>query len=280
MILFGDKFVTREQVNIDLEDRGYQFGDGVYEVIRVYYGKPFYLKDHMERLKHSLEEISIPLPYSLERLEELLEELIRINQLQEGNIYLQITRGISSPRNHLFPAEAKPVLTAYTIHADRPLELTEKGVSVITTEDIRWLRCDIKSLNLLPNVLAKQKAKEAGCFEALFVRNGVFTEGSSSNVFFVKGNELYTHPSNQLILHGITRKIILQIAEEKQIPVHFEALPVEELHSVDECFLTGTNAEVMPVIRIDEQKVGSGKPGPVTRLIQQQFEQKIEALKG
>lgn len=280
MILFGEQFVTREQVNIDLEDRGYQFGDGIYEVIRIYHGKPFYLMKHLERLKRSAEQIFLPLPYSIERLAELLEELIRINQLHEGNIYLQITRGISSPRNHLFPSEAKPVLTAYTIPADRPLEFIEKGVSAITTEDIRWLRCDIKSLNLLPNVLAKQKAKEAGCFEALFIRNGVFTEGSSSNVFFVKGNELYTHPSNHLILHGITREIILQIAEEQQIPVHFEALPVEELNSIDECFLTGTNSEVMPVIQIDGQVVGSGKPGPVTRRIQQHFEQKIEALRG
>lgn len=274
MILWNDRLVPRSEAKVDIEDRGYQFGDGVYEVIRVYGGRTFYLQEHLLRLEKCAREIGLPLPWDVSQLAERINQLVEANQLREGTVYLQVTRG-AAPRNHAFPESVQPVLIAYTSEAPRPVAMLKDGIRTCTLEDIRWLRCDIKSLNLLGAVLAKQEALERGCKEAILVRNGSVTEGSSSNVFIVKNDILYTHPANNLILHGITRAIILKCAEEAGIPVKEETFSVDSLYNADEVFITGTTVEVCPVTQVDDRKIGSGTPGPLTRRLQQAFDEQI-----
>ncbi len=193
--LWNDKIVNEDEVIINKEDRGYQFGDGVYEVIKVYNGEMFTTDEHIDRLYLSAEKIRITIPYTKDKLHKLLHELVEINNLGTGHIYFQITRG-TAPRVHNFPVgNIQPVITAYTKENERPFENFEKGVKATFVEDIRWLRCDIKSLNLLGAVLAKQEATEKGCYEAILHRGDVVTEGSSTNVFGIKDGVLYTHPS-------------------------------------------------------------------------------------
>jgi D-alanine transaminase len=274
--ILNGKIIERSEAKVDIEDRGYQFGDGVYEVIRVYNGKMFTATEHLNRFVKSLDSIGITLPYTMDHLTKLLEDLIAKNNLQLGTIYMQITRGVA-PRNHAFPSEnMSPSLVAYTKEAARPLENLKIGVKTIVTEDIRWLRCDIKSLNLLGNLLAKQKAAEVGCFEAIQHRGQDVTEGSSSNIFIVKNGMIFTHQSDNLILKGITKDVILQVCERNSIPVEERTFTLDEFMDADEVFLSSTTAEVMPIIEVDGKKVGDGLPGPVTKRLQEWFEQEIE----
>lgn len=273
-ILFHEKLVKRGEAVIDIEDRGYQFGDGVYEVIRVYNSRPFAMDEHLARLQASAQKIKMQLPYPLDRLRQLLLELIKTNQLQKGTLYVQMTRG-TAPRAHSFPKNENPFIVAYTQEVPRPLDYFSKGIRTITTDDIRWLRCDIKSLNLLGAVLAKQEALENGCQEAILIRDDVVTEGSSTNVFAIKDGILYTHPANHLILNGITRMITLELAKKKEIPVVEKPFTRQELYEAEEVFVTGTTMEISPVIQIDQQTIGKGTPGPLTRTLQELFEQRI-----
>jgi D-alanine transaminase len=274
--LLNGEIIDRSQAKVDIEDRGYQFGDGVYEVIRVYNGKMFTLAEHLKRFADSAESIGISLPFSILKLSEMLEELTEKNNLRTGNIYMQVTRG-AAPRNHLFPTgNVTPTLVAYTINGVRPLENLKSGVKTILTEDLRWLRCDIKSLNLLGNLLAKQKASEQGCFEAIQHRGQDVTEGSSSNIFMVKNGVVITHESNHLILKGITKDVILNLCTKNNIPVQERTFSLTELEEAEEVFLSSTTAEVMPVIEIDGKKIGSGTPGHLTRKLQDLFQKEIE----
>ncbi|WHX99655.1 D-amino-acid transaminase [Neobacillus sp. DY30] len=274
--LLNGEIIERSQAKVDVEDRGYQFGDGIYEVIRVYNGKMFTAAEHLSRFKRSSESIGITLPFSSLELTEMLNELIIKNNLNTGNIYMQVTRGVA-PRNHLFPTgNVVPTLTAYTINGVRPLENLKSGVKTILTEDIRWLRCDIKSLNLLGNLLAKQKASEQGCFEAIQHRGQDVTEGSSSNIFIVKNGTVITHESNHLILKGITKDVILNLCMKNNIPVQERTFSLAELEEAEEVFLSSTTAEVMPIIEIDGKKVKSGIPGPLTCKLQDLFQKEIE----
>lgn len=261
---------NREDVHIDPEDRGYQFGDGVYEVIRVYNGKPFLLDDHLARLERSVREMRMTLPLSIELLRERIDELIVREQCKTGSVYLQVTRGVA-PRIHHFPASGKSFLTGYVTRRERPLEQLEKGIKALTTEDIRWLRCDIKSLNLLGSVFAKQKAIENGCQEAILHRNETVTECSSANFFIVKGGVVYTHPTNHLILSGVTRAAVLRLAQKLNIDVEETPFQRKDIYTADEAFLTGTITEVSPVVNVDDQPIADGRPGEVTRKLQQAF---------
>lgn len=279
-IILNGKIVERETASIDIEDRGYQFGDGVYEVIRIYNGKMFTADEHLQRLYDSASSISIKIPYDKKELHVLLEQLIERNQVKLGTIYFQFTRGVS-PRKHPFPAnDVKPSFVAYTKDAERPTEKMMNGVKVIVTEDIRWLRCDIKSLNLLGNLLANQKATEAGCDEAILHRDGIVTEGSHSNIAIVKDDKIYTHPANHLILNGISRRTLLQLCERESVPVLEKSFSVSDLEDADEVFLTGTTVEVMPVVEIDGKLVKDGRPGQLTTKLQTWFKQEIEACCG
>ncbi len=276
-IILGDQLLERSDVLIDLEDRGYQFGDGVYEVIRVYGGKLFTMKEHIDRLFQSAKKIKLDISMSPEQIQNLVESLLKENGVNFGSVYMQVTRG-AAPRNHKFPLPAsntKAVFTAYTNEVPRPQSQLENGVEAITAEDIRWLRCDIKSLNLLPNVLAKQEAADSGCFEAILHRNGIVTEGSSSNAYIVKNNEVMTHPADNLILNGITRQVLATLCKDNGIPFVEKEFEVKDLLHADEVFITSTTSEVMPVIKLDGRAVGNGVPGEITRKLQALFEAKI-----
>jgi D-alanine transaminase len=274
--LVNGEIIPRHDAKIDVEDRGYQFGDGIYEVIRIYNGKMFTAAEHLKRFEKSAQNIGITLPFKDEMIIEMLERLILKNNLDLGIIYMQLTRG-TAPRNHAFPTEnIAPTLVAYTSKVDRPLNALKDGVKTILTEDIRWLRCDIKSLNLLGNILAKQKAVEKGCFEVIMHRGNDVTEGSSSNIYIVKNGVVITHESNNLILKGITKDVILQIISENNFVVEERTFTLDELEGADEVFLSSTTAEVMPIVEVDGRKVSDGTPGPVSRKLQELFRNEIE----
>ena len=273
--LWNDRIVADEEVVVDKEDRGYQFGDGVYEVVKVYNGPLFTMEEHVERFYASAEKIKITIPYTKDKLYTLLHQLVEANEIDTGHIYFQITRG-ACPRNHIFPGnDVQPVLTGNAKENPRPVANFENGVKATFAEDIRWLRCDIKSLNLLGAVLAKQEAHEKGCYEAILHRGETVTEGSSSNIYGVKDGVLYTHPADNLILNGITRQVILKCAEEIGMPVKEEAFTKEQLLAMDEVIVSSTTSEVTPIIDIDGQVIGGGKPGGWTRKLQAQFDTKI-----
>ena len=272
-ILLNDQFLSRDDVHIDLEDRGYQFGDGIYEVVRIYNGVPFELDPHLVRFQRSADEIGLKLPMSLEETSSKITQLIELNKLKDGIIYFQVTRG-AAPRNHAYPANTTAVLTAYTKEVPRPVEKLEKGIKVVTIEDIRWLRCDIKSLNLLGNVMAKQYAVDHGADEAVQIRDNIVTEGSSSNFYIVKDGKIFTHPANNFILNGITRMVIKDIANKLNIPFIEENFTFKEVLEADEAFISSTTVEAMPVIQINDHVVNH-EPGPIVRALQAEIEKRI-----
>ncbi|TAJ08575.1 MAG: D-amino-acid transaminase [Nitrospirae bacterium] len=268
-------FMPLEQATVSVEDRGYQFGDGVYEVIRTYRGAPFQTDAHLSRLARSAQAIGLPMPYSNREWNELVTEGLKRAGFAESKVYIQLTRGVA-PRDHAFPPESRPTVVM-TIRELRPLAqaICDAGVEAITFDDIRWGRCDIKSVNLLANVLARQRAKEAGVFEAIFVRDGVVTEGSVSNVFVVRHGTLATAPEGPCILSGVTRALVLALARKEKLSVEERPVSLDELRHADEVFLCGTTVEVLPVVRIDGQVVGTGKPGPLTGRLSERFKQAV-----
>jgi len=271
IIYLNGKLIPKTEAAISPEDRGFNFADGIYEVIKYYGGRPFRYADHMERLRRSLREIRIDFDGS-GLLEAVFQTLLEQNGLadQEAGIYLQITRG-SHTRIHQFPEDIKPTVYATAFPFASKWDQLKNGVKVITTEDIRWLRCDIKSVSLLPNVLAAEKAHEQDAVEAIFIRNGIVTEGSHSSFMAVKNGVVYTHPDSNLILPGITKIVIREICKANNISLVEEGIPASELAIMDEMMIVGTGSEVTPVVQLDENLVGNGKPGPVTLFIQEKF---------
>lgn len=272
--LWNDQIIEDEKVVIDKEDRGYQFGDGIYEVVKVYNGQFFTLDEHLDRLYESAEKIRMAIPYTKDKMAMLLHELVEKNEINTGHVYFQVSRG-ASPRQHTFPEGVNAIVTGTAIENARPEENLAKGVKATFVEDIRWLRCDIKSLNLLGAVLAKQEAHEKGCYEAILHRGEIVTEGSSSNVSIIKNGVFYTHPANNFILNGITRQVILKCAEEIGLPVKEEAFTKSDLLVADEIIVSSTTSEVTPVIEVDGTVIGGGQVGEWTRKLQAQFETKI-----
>ncbi|MDR3560269.1 MAG: D-amino-acid transaminase [Negativicutes bacterium] len=263
--LINGKIIGLDEQVIELEDRGYQFGDGVYEVTRVYNGRCFAFTLHMDRLYRSLRELKIPATYTVDELAEFHEQLIKESGLEEAAIYLQITRGVA-PRAHGFPDSVVPRLTMTIRPVSGNQALRDTGATGIFVPDVRWMRCDIKSINLLGNLLAKQAAKDAGVYEGIQVRDGIVTEGSSSNFFVVKDGILWTHPLSNLILQGITRTVIVEkLVPELGLTLVEKAFDVDFVKKSDEAFVTGTTTEIMPFIRLDGAPVGDGKVGPVAR---------------
>jgi len=264
-------FVSKNEAVISPEDRGFNFADGIYEVIKYYGGNPFRYADHMERLKRSLHEVAIAFD-GCDELELVFQELLEKNGLggQDAGVYLQISRG-SQTRIHRFPEKIEPTVYATVFPFASKWDQLNNGVKVITTEDIRWLRCDIKSISLLPNVMAAQKAYLQNAVEAIFIRNGIVTEGSHSSFLAVKDGTVYTHPDSNLILPGITKKVIREICNENNIPMLEESFPASELANMDEMMIVGTGSEVSPVVQIDDMQVGNGKPGLLTSFIEDKF---------
>lgn len=268
--------VDLKELVIAMEDRGYQFGDGVYEYTKVYNGKCFSLKPHIDRLYRSLRELRIPAVFTFDEMAGIHERLIRESDIQNGGIYLQITRGWA-PRAHNFPDNVVPCLTMTIRPSTLNPSLWDNGVGVLSVPDERWLRCDIKSLNLLGNILGKQKAKEAGCYEAIQIRDNMVTEGTSSNFFIVKDEVLWSYPVGNLILKGVTRtRVVEEIAPSLKLSFLEKAFPLETALKADEAFLSGTTTEIMPIITIDGKPVGDGKVGPVTKKIQNAYKAMID----
>jgi D-alanine transaminase len=277
-IYLNGNLIAKNEAFISPEDRGFNFADGIYEVIKYYGGKPFRYADHIERLRRSLHEVRIDFS-ELDQFESVFGELLEKNELagQEAGVYLQISRG-SHTRIHRFPENIKPTVYATAFPFASNSEQLKKGIKVITAEDIRWLRCDIKSIALLPNVLYAQKADEQKAAEAIFIRNGVVTEGTHSSFMAVKNGMVHTHPDSNLILPGITKKVVIEICQANNIKVIEKGIPAKELDEMDEMMIVGTGSEVTPVVQMDGNLVGNGQPGPLTRFIQGKFFEQTQAL--
>ncbi len=265
------RFMPLAEALVPVEDRGYQFGDGVYEVVRTYRGAPFQLDAHLARLEQSATSIELPFPFRRNDWTAYVVEGIRLAEYTECKVYIQLTRGVA-PRDHFFPASAAPT-AVMTIREMRDLMpgLQAHGAQVIVVNDLRWGRCDIKSVNLLPNVMARQQAKEAGAFEAVLVRGGEVTEGAVSNVVIVRSGVLITPPTGPWILAGVTRAVVLDLARKEGIPVEERPVRVDELRAADEVFLTGTTVEILPVVRVDGTAIGKRCPGELTTLLRARF---------
>lgn len=268
------RYVPHWAAQVHVEDRGYQFADGVYEVTAVTDGRLVDNGPHMERLDRSLRELGIAWPMSPAALTQVQGEVIRRNRVREGIVYLQVTRGVAR-RDHAFPLRAAPSLVVTARHAGPPKAgLLDKGVKVILQKDIRWGRCDIKSVALLPNVLAKQAAREAGAFEAWLVDDdGFVTEGSSTNAWIVdRAGNLVTRHLENAILSGVTRRILVELAAAEGHKIVERPFAPAEAMAAPEAFLTSTTSFVMPVVQIDGTPVGAGIPGPVTRRLRALYE--------
>lgn len=273
IIMSQSKFVHRDSLSYPYEERGLQFGDGIYEVIRIYNGSYYLLDAHINRLFRSAEAIKIALPFTKDELRELLQQLTEKNAIMtDAKVYLQVTRG-SAPRSHAFPTHTKPNVYAYVQDWPRPLAKLKDGVGAITQRDVRWEYCYIKSLNLLPNVLAKQTAQEQNCYEAILHKDSLVTEGSSANVFLVQGGKIYTFPATKRILHGCVRMRVKKFATDLNLPLIEEGFYVDNMFSADEIFISSTSSEIMPVTSVDGKIIGDGKPGKITRQLQQAYEQ-------
>ena len=274
------RFVPLADASVNVEDRGYQFSDGVYEVCLVIGGRYWDEAGHLARLDRSLAALSIARPMADGPLRSVMAELLRRNRLRDALVYMQVTRGVA-PRNHPFPAKAVApslVMTAKRFDAGKSAALARRGVAVITAPDIRWARVDIKSVSLLPNVLAKQKAAEAGAAEAWLIRDDFVTEGSSSNAWIVdESGAIVTHPLGERILGGITRETVIRCAEALQIRVIERAFTREEAARAKEAFLTSATNLVMPVISIDGAPVGDGKPGPTAARLREAYIERCSA---
>ncbi|MCP3762911.1 D-amino-acid transaminase [Domibacillus sp. A3M-37] len=268
------KVISSSDPVLPIDERGHQFGDGVYEYIRIYNGRVFMMDEHMDRFFKSAEAIKLNLGQPREEIIAVVDDLIGRSGLSDCDVYMQATRGIA-PRNHLFPNV--PASISMTVKPFRAMDetLRENGAKVKLLPDERWQNCWIKTLNLLPNLLAKQEAFEAGAFEAVLVRDGIVTEGSSSNIFLVKDGKLITPPATKHILHGITRIAVLSIAAELDIPVEEKEFAPDFIFEADEAFLTSTGIEIVPVTSADDRAIGDSKPGAVTTKIYEAFMKRV-----
>ena len=268
------RYLPQGEAVVHIEDRGYQFADGVYEVVPVVRGRLVDEDPHLDRLERSLAELRIAMPMSRAALKLVSHELMRRNRLSNGFLYMQVTRGVA-PRDHKFPKAAAPALVM-TTRQTKPHSAKQlaEGVAVITLPDIRWKRCDIKSVSLLPNVLGKQAAVEAGAYEAWMVaEDGRVTEGTSTNAWIVTGdNKLVTREASGAILNGITRIALLRLAEHEGVELEERAFTVEEALQAREAFITSSTNFVMPVTRIDDKPVGNGHPGILTQRLREAYE--------
>ena len=276
-VYLNGEFLPKEQAMVSVEDRGFLLSDGIYEVTPAYRGQFYRMNDHLKRLRGGLTDLRID--YNPEELVEVQEHLLAANDLvgaEVSIVYLQITRGVAE-RTHYFPTfPTSPTVYAFAKEFHRPsVERWLEGFGAVTVPDRRWSRVDIKSISLLPNVMAAQAAVDAGVDDALLVKNGVALEGAQNNIFAVKGDTLITHPATQEILHGVTRSVIIEIADSLGLPLQERPIQAEELEDVDELFFSGTTTEVRPTVTLDGKPVGSGGVGEVSKAIYGAFRKEI-----
>jgi D-alanine transaminase len=279
VVYLNGEFLPRERATLSVDDRGFIFGDGIYEVTRVVNGRLFEPDRHMRRLMYGLRGIGIDPRMTAEQIIDVHYRLIRENGLTSGEatVYLQITRG-AAPRTHYFPPASTPptVFLSAAPFTPNPAQ-REAGATAVTYPDIRWSRCDLKTVNLLGAVLAKQHAVAAGSLEAVFIRDGVITEGSHTNVFGVIDGELRTYPRSNYILPGITRDVVLELAIEEGVNVRETPILQQEIGRLDELFVTGTTSDVTAIVQLDGRPVGSGTPGRITRQLAAALDRKLQA---
>lgn len=281
MIYLNGKFLPIEQAYIPVLDRGFIFGDGIYEVIPVYSRKPFRLPEHLSRLQHSLDGIRLKNPHSNEQWQGLIEQIIEQNEGDDQYLYLHITRGVAK-RDHAFPSGVAPTIFIMSNPLVTPSkELLSTGVAAITARDNRWGRCDIKAISLLPNILLRQLAGDAHAMETILIRDGLLTEGAASNIFIVKNDILLAPPKDHRMLPGITYDVVLELAESNAIPYMVRDISETELRIAEEVMLTSSTKEILPITRLDGEPIGEGKPGPLFRQLNQLYQAyKITMMRG
>ena len=267
------EFLPLGEARVSVLDRGFIFGDGVYEVIPVYSRRPFRLPEHLRRLQRSLDAIRLRNPMTDAEWARLVSDLVARHPGDDQSVYLQVTRG-AAKRDHAFPQGVKPTVFMMSGPLTTPSrEQIEKGVPCVTATDYRWLRCDVKSVSLLANCLLRQLAADAGAAEVILFRDGFLTEASSSNVFVVRSGRLLAPPKDHLILPGITYDVVLELAAAKGIAVELRAIPEQEVRGADEVWVTSSSKEVLAVATLDGRPVGSGRPGPVFRTAHDAFQE-------
>jgi len=272
IVYLNGEFMPLQNARIPVLDRGFIFGDSVYEVIPVYSRHPFRLPEHLARLQRSLEAVRLEAPLAGPEWTRLVHQLIERNAPEDQAIYLQVTRGVA-PRDHAFPADAAPTVFMMSNPLTTPSrKLVENGSRAITATDFRWLRCDIKVTSLLANCLLRQCSVDAGADEVVMFRDGYLTEGSSSNVFAVKGGVLLAPPKNHLVLPGITYDVVLELAAANKVPLEVREIAEDEVRRADELWLTSSSKEVLAITTLDRRPVGDGKPGPVFRVVYRAFQ--------
>jgi D-alanine transaminase len=275
LVYLNGQYLPLSEAKVSVLDRGFLFGDGVYEVIPSYSGQLFRLQDHLDRLQASLGRIRLEISYDLEMWLEIFAPLL--DKTKDQSIYLQITRGVATKRDHAFPKDPKP--TVFVMCSDiKPFAGLAIGVKALTMEDSRWEMCHVKATTLLANVLLKQQAVEQGCAEAILHRNGYVTEGAASNLFAVIDGILITPEKTAEILSGITRQVILELAVEHEIQVSEEIISLEALQTASEIWVTSSTREIIPVVGLDAKKVGDGKPGPVWKKMNHLFQEYKRSL--
>ncbi|AFJ02325.1 D-alanine aminotransferase [Methylophaga frappieri] len=278
-VFLNGQFMPAQAAQISVMDRGYLFGDGVYEVIPVYAGKAFLLAGHLARLQRSLDGIDLKNPLDNVSWQTLIQDLIARNQGGDQAVYLQITRGSAPQRDHVFPPAVLPgIFMMSNPLKPIPEHWLKTGIDAITVPDIRWQRCDIKAISLLANCLMKQQAEAAGAQEALLLRAGRLTEGAASNTYVFLDNVLITADTGPEILAGITRELVLQLAEEAGLKVSLRMATEAELHRADEIWVSSSTKELIPVTKLDGKRVGSGSPGPVWQDLFQRFQNKKQEV--
>lgn len=269
---WNGRIMPLSEVRVSVLDRAFLFGDAVYEALNIYSGRYWLFREHMTRLRRSLSELRIPC--DVDRLESRMLETLAASGVSHGIVYLQVTRG-EAPRTHYFPktpVSPNELIWITDTGPDPHASLREEGVGCITHEDLRWARRDIKTVNLLGNVLGSQAAVEAGCFEAILVEpTGLISEGTHTSVFAVRQGCLLTAPRSHHILPGITRGLVLQLADHANIPIEEHAVHVRDLPELDEMFLTGTSTEVLAIVNVDGKAIGTGRPGPITRKLHETY---------
>ena len=260
------EFRPLSETQVSVMDRGFLFGDGVYEVIPVYGGRLFRLAHHLKRLRNSLDGVRIANPLSTEAWETMLTELVDRNEGRDQAVYLQVTRGVAAGRDHAFPENSSPTLFAMSTPMAAAVDIDSvTGIRAITLPDIRWKLCNIKAITLLPNVLLRQQAIDSDGAEAILIKDGLAIEGAASNLFIVRNGLLITPPNGPALLPGITRDLIIELAANHAIPFREADIPEEQLFSADEIWLTSSTREISPVIQLDDRVISGGVPGPLWR---------------
>jgi len=278
MVFLNGKFMPIEEARVPVLDRGFIFGDGVYELVPVYSRVPFRMDEHLARLERSLAAVRISNPYSRAEWRDIITQLVAKQPFEDQGVYFQVTRGVAK-RDHAFPKNATPtVFVMSNPLVCPPKELVEQGASAVTAVDNRWLNCDIKSISLIGNCLLRQASAEAGAAETILFREGMLTEASASNVFIVKQGVIFTPAKSKLILPGITYDVVVELAQAVGMPMEFKDVTETEVRAADEIWVTSSSKEVLAIVTLDGKPVGNGKPGAVFRRMHglyQEFKQKV-----